>query len=78
MNWRWISVVLACFLTIEVVVGFAAYGSKSWNLARTEVITGWPAVREICLIFMPTLFGAVAVGITMTVLAIRWAMRGGE
>jgi hypothetical protein len=78
MNWRWLAVALAFFLSIEVPLGFAAYGSKSWNHDRTEVLTGWPAVREVCLFYVPALFAAVLLGLGLIFLAVRWAMRGDE
>lgn len=78
MNWRWIVPAGAFFLLIEVLTGIGAYGSKSWNLAHTEVITGWPAVREMCLIFVPAFFAVNLLGVGLVVLAIRWAARGGR
>ena len=76
MNWRWIVPGLLIFGLIEVLMGIAAYGSNTWNLSHTEVLTGWAAVREVCLVFMPLFFGPVLVFGALIWLALVWASGG--
>lgn len=76
MNWRWTAVAAAAFAIFEILMGFAAYGSSTWNHDHTEVLTRWAAVREVCLIFAPAFTATIGLSATLLVAAIRWAMRG--
>lgn len=76
MNWRWIIPTALAFAFIEFVAGIAAYSSATWNFQRTEVLTGWAAVREVCLIFMPLTLGGCAVFLVLFIAALNWANRG--
>jgi hypothetical protein len=76
MNWRWIIPAALALAAVEALAGLAAYSSMTWNLRHTEVLTGWAAVREVCLVFMPLTVGILAVGSGLVALAVRWAWRG--
>lgn len=76
MNWRMAVPILLALLTIDAVLGVAAYSSKSWNFSRTEVLTGWPAVREVCLVMFPIFVCILLGGIALIFAALRWARRG--
>jgi hypothetical protein len=78
VNRRWIVPVALALAVIEIPMGVAAYGSKTWNLSHTEVLTGWPAVREVCLVFVPLFVVPVLLGAAVLAAAISWAMRGGR
>lgn len=76
MNWRWIFVALLGLVCVDAFLAVAAYGSKTWNSDRTEVLTGWDAVRQVCLIWYPTAVGVGLAAFAVMALAVRWA-RGG-
>lgn len=76
MNWRWSVPVAFALTAIEAVAGVAAYNTKTWNWERTEVLTGWPAVRLVCLAYCPALIVVLAVGLTVFVTLLEWASRG--
>lgn len=76
MNWRWIVSVLIGFAFIEVTAGCAAYGSSTWNLGHTEVLTGWDAVRLVCLVFVPLMLLGLGVFGALLIAALQWASGG--
>jgi hypothetical protein len=76
MRWRWITLILAGLLILDVMLGIGVYTTKNWNFNHDQVITGWPAVREYCLIQFPIAVGVAALISGLILLGVRWAMRG--
>lgn len=50
---RVVAAILAAFVIVDVAAGFLAYYTPTWNFSRTEVLTGWDNVVQVCLIMMP-------------------------
>jgi hypothetical protein len=78
MNWRWTVPVLLGVALLELGAGVMAYNTSTWDLSHTEVLTGWAAVREVCLVFVPLFLAAVLPVAGLLLLAVGWSMRGGR
>lgn len=76
MNWRWIVPAAFGLGCLELFMGISAYGSKTWNLGHTAVLTGWPAVREVCLVFTPLILAGLVIFSALFMATLDWAMRG--
>jgi hypothetical protein len=72
--WRLLVPLALLLAFVDVVSGFAAYSSSTWNWSHTEVLTHWAAVREVCLVFFPIFTGALLVGGGLVALTLRWAL----
>lgn len=76
MNWRWVVLAIGGLALLDTLLGVAVYTSKSWDFSHTEVLTGWPAVREYCLIQFPIAMVVAAFISGLATLGVHWAVRG--
>lgn len=72
--WRWLTVVAFVVAVVETVCALDAYWGGIMTFDHSEALFGWPAVRLVCLVFVPLiLLGLAVLGIVLFAL-VGWAM----
>jgi hypothetical protein len=76
VNWRWIAPAALGLAFIEGLAGVAVYSSQTWNWDHTKILTGWAAVRLVCLVYGPLALLGIAGFAAMFFAALDFAAKG--
>jgi hypothetical protein len=72
--WRWLAVVAFGVAVLETVCALDAYWGGTMTFDHSEALFGWPAVRLVCLVFVPLILLGLAVLGAVFIVLVGWAM----